>query len=192
LIDGLALVTMMFWALVPLFWIPVHGMPRLFRKLGMLTYAAPVITWLPVASLIYLNRDLLLLHKLPFPEILRTAGWFIFASGFILQAWTLKLLGGAVIMGIPEVKGTADNRVIRSGPFSVIRHPTYVSHTMMFAGVFLLSRVTALGIITLLDLLIVNVFVIPLEDRELLSRFGDQYRNYKERVPAFFPRLSGK
>jgi protein-S-isoprenylcysteine O-methyltransferase Ste14 len=58
----------------------------------------------------------------------------------------------------------------------------------MYAGVFLITGVIAVGIITVLDLLIVNAVVIPLEDRELIGRFGDAYREYKERVPAYFPR----
>ena len=57
----------------------------------------------------------------------------------------------------------------------------------MFAGVFLITGVIATGIITLLDIIIINTVVIPLEDRELVERFGEEYRRYQERVPAFFP-----
>jgi methanethiol S-methyltransferase len=28
------------------------------------------------------------------------------------------------------------------------------------------------------------------EEAEMLEQFGDAYRSYKERVPAFFPRLT--
>jgi len=32
--------------------------------------------------------------------------------------------------------------------------------------------------------------IIPLEDRELLSRFGDEYKHYMQRVAGFFPLIS--
>jgi len=85
------------------------------------------------------------------------------------------------------VTHVAESRIITSGPFSVIRHPTYLSHTIMYAGVFLITGVITNGIITLLDIIIINTVVIPLEDRELVERFGEKYRKYQKRVPAFFP-----
>jgi len=185
--DILAVITIIFWALVPLFWIPVHGLAAFFKKLGIFTYITPVITWMPIAWLIYANRDLLLKHTVDLPQTIRVMGWMIFILGMILQLWTLKLLGGWGIIGLPEVTQIAESRIITSGPFSVIRHPTYLSHTIMFAGVFLITGVIANGIITLVDIIIINTVVIPLEDRELVGRFGEDYRTYQKRVPAFFP-----
>jgi protein-S-isoprenylcysteine O-methyltransferase Ste14 len=185
--DIIAIVTIMFWTLVPLFWIPVHGFSAFFKKLGIFTYITPVITWLPIAWLIYANREPLLRHTVDLPQTARIAGWIIFILGMMLQIWTLRLLGGWGIMGLPEVTQIVESRIVTSGPFSVIRHPTYLSHTIMYAGVFLITGVITTCIITLLDIIIINRIVIPLEDRELVERFGEEYRTYQERVPAFFP-----
>lgn len=76
------------------------------------------------------------------------------------------------------------------GPFSIVRHPTYLAHTIMFLGVFLISGVIAVAAITFLDLMLINFVIIPLEDRELESRFGDDYKRYMERVTGFFPRIT--
>lgn len=190
--DLLAVITIMFSVLVPLFWIPVHGFSSFFKKLGICTYITPLITWLPVALLIYMNRDLLLRYTFHLPLPVRVIGWIIFMLGMILQVWTFRLLGGWGIMGLPEVTQIIKSRIVTAGPFSVIRHPTYLSHTVMYAGVFLITGVVVLGVITLLDIIIVNTVVIPLEDRELVGRFGEEYRRYKERVPAFFPGISKK
>ena len=192
MIDSLAIVTIMLIPLVPLFWIPVHGLSKLFKRLGIFTYITPMITWLPIAWLIYVNRTVILRYKLDIPASVQVMGVLVFLVGVLLQLWTIKLLGGWRIMGLPEVTNIMESRIIMAGPFTVIRHPTYLSHTIMFIGVFLISGVIALGIITLLDVIIVNLFVIPLEDRELIERFGDDYRRYKSRVPAFFPGLSKK
>lgn len=190
--DTLALIVLMFQALVPLFWIPVHGFSNFFRKLGIFTYITPFITWLPVAWLIYSNRELLLSYRLDLPAILRALGWIVFAFGAALQVWTLRLLKVWGIMGLPEVTRIVESRIITTGPFSVVRHPTYLSHTIMYAGVFLITGVAAVAVITLLDIIVVNALVIPLEDRELIERFGEEYRAYRKRVPAFFPGIKRK
>jgi len=158
-----------------------------FRKLGIFTYITPVITWVPIAWLIYANRELLLKHAVDLPQTVRVAGWIICILGMMLQIWTLRLLGGWGIMGLPEVTHVAESRIITSGPFSVIRHPTYLSHTIMYAGVFLITGVITNGIITLLDIIIINTVVIPLEDRELVERFGEKYRNTRNGSLHFFP-----
>ena len=51
LIDMLALTALLLWPAIPLFWIPVHCVPRFFRSLGFFTYVLPLLTWLPVALL---------------------------------------------------------------------------------------------------------------------------------------------
>jgi len=180
---------MMLIPLVPLFWIPVHMFPKFFRRLGIFTYVTPLITWMPITWFIFANRGLILRYKLELPMLVHITGWIVFMGGILLQLWTLRLLGGWRIMGLPEVTDVGENRIVATGPFTVIRHPTYLSHTMMFTGAFFISSVVALGVMTLIDIIIVNLLVIPLEDRELIMRFGDEYKEYKNRVPAFFPRI---
>jgi protein-S-isoprenylcysteine O-methyltransferase Ste14 len=55
----------------------------------------------------------------------------------------------------------------------------------MLLGPFL-WRVTALGVITLVDALAVNSAVIPLEEREISERFGKDFEEYRRRVPSRF------
>lgn len=42
-------------------------------------------------------------------------------------------------------------------------------------------------VLTFLDHVLINVVIIPLEERELLSRFGDDYKSYRKKVSGFFP-----
>lgn len=187
--DSIALITMMLWPAVPLFWIPVHGFPKLFRRLGLLTYIVPLITWLPVAYLIYSHRAFLLRYRIIFPLFVTLWGIALFTAGALLQLWTARLLRISGLIGIPEVSREKKGRFVAEGAFGVVRHPTYLSHSMMFLGVFLMTGVIAVGISTLIDLVAVNLLVIPLEERELLTRFGEDYRRYEENVPRFFPRI---
>lgn len=187
--DFVALITIIIWPIVPLFWIPVHGLSRIFKRLGILTYVMPLITWLPLAYLIYSQRFFLLQFKTAFPTTLNITGIIFLVAGTLLHIWTGKLLGLWGLVGLPEISSKIKSKLVADGPFSIVRHPTYLAHTVMFFGIFLITETAAVGIITLLDFVLVNAIIIPLEDRELLKRFGEDYKKYKERVPGFFPLL---
>lgn len=186
----LALIAIIIWPAVPLFWIPVHGFPSLFRRLGIWTYFLHLIVWLFLAYLIYINRFFLIHAVIQMPEILRIVGVFLFFIGAILHIWTGKLLGILGLMGLPEISVKEKGVLITRGPFSIVRHPTYLAHTLLFTGIFLITEVIAVIVLTFIDFVIVNAVIIPLEEKELISRFGDEYKLYKQKVKyRFFPWL---
>ncbi|GAB4538092.1 MAG: hypothetical protein Fur0020_06890 [Thermodesulfovibrionia bacterium] len=185
--ELLALMIIILWLLIPLFWIPVHLMTALFRRLGILTYLVVFTIWSPLAFLIYKNSFLFLGYVVTVPLIIRIGGWILFIGGLLIHLWTLKLLGLAALVGLPEISQGQKGRFINTGAFSIVRHPTYLAHTMIFSGAFLVSGVIALGVLTIIDLLVVLLLIIPIEERELMNRFGDEYIEYKKRVPRFLP-----
>ncbi len=179
--------TIILWPVIPLFWIPVHFMTYLFKRLGALTYAISLLMWLPLAIFIYQNRAFFLYFNIDIHLILKIIGGFLLITGILLHIWTLRLLGLWGLIGLPEISKKVKGRLVTEGAFSIVRHPTYVAHTMIFSGVFLITGIIAVGIITILDLLFVLALIIPMEERELLVRFGEEYKDYKERVPRFLP-----
>jgi protein-S-isoprenylcysteine O-methyltransferase Ste14 len=184
--DLLALAALLLWSAIPLFWVPVHCIPRFFRRLGYLTYILPLVTWLPAAFVTFKLREPLLAYRIALPVAANTLGVLLFVLGAGLQIWTVILLTMPGIMGMPEVTRTVPGRLITAGPFGVLRHPTYLSHTLMLAGLFLWTEVAALGAVAVIDALVVNSMVIPLEERELLERFGKEYEEYRRKVPSRF------
>ncbi len=180
--DYLALITIILWPVVPLFWIPVHGLSRIFKRLGLFTYIMPMITWPPLVYLIYLNRVYLLQFKIELSLVLNITGLIFMIFGTLLHIWTGRLIGLWGLMGLPEVSRRVKGKLVEGGPFSVVRHPTYLAHALLFSGVFLITGVMAVSIITILDLLIINLAIIPLEEKELLNRFGERYTEYKNRI----------
>lgn len=190
ILDLLAFLTILIWPVVPLFWIPVHGLSRFFKRIGLLTYIIPPLTWIPIAYLVFRYKEELLTFRYGLPLIINLFGLLLIIIGTILHLWTGKLLSLWGLMGIPEVSKKLESRLVTEGPFGIVRHPTYLAHTVLFSGIFLLTEVLTVGILTLLDFIIVNLVIIPLEERELSERFGDEYREYRERVRyRFFPGL---
>jgi protein-S-isoprenylcysteine O-methyltransferase Ste14 len=187
--DLLALAALIIWPVIPLFWIPVHWAPKFFKRLGIITYIMPLITWLPIAFLVYLGRAVFLHYKTDLPPIIQFIGTLLLLAGALLHIWTGKLLGIWGLMGLPEVSLKMKGELVEKGPFALIRHPTYLAHTMIFLGVFLMTGVIAVGFVTLLDFIAVNIAIIPLEERELLGRFENSYKEYMGKVPRLFPKI---
>ncbi|MBA4372050.1 MAG: hypothetical protein C0402_04230 [Thermodesulfovibrio sp.] len=158
--------------------------------MGLLTYIVPAVTWTPLAVFLFSQRDFILRHKTGFPLPAVLLGVVLLFFGTALQVWTGRLLSLKGLMGMPEVSAAVESRFVTTGPYRVVRHPTYLAHTLMFSGLFLMSGIIAMGLVTLLDLLLVTLVIIPLEDRELSVRFGPAYDAYRKKVPGFFPRHS--
>ncbi len=82
-----------------------------------------------------------------------------------------------------------EHMLVDEGPYRFVRHPLYVSYCAFLAGLAVVSGAWTAGVF-------VAVVVIPFiaakacrEERELLARLGDEYRRYRERVPALVPML---
>jgi protein-S-isoprenylcysteine O-methyltransferase Ste14 len=187
--DAIALLLIMLWPIIPLWWIPVHGANKLIKKLGFVIYPIIFVIWAFSAYPIYMNRLFLLGFRIDFSIVIRASGILFAFVGIILQLWALKVLSARVITGVPEIISGGESRLVLRGPFSHVRHPTYLSHTLFFFGIFFSTGILVTGIVALLDFLIVSLIIIPLEENELLQRFGDEYRLYMIRTPRFIPRI---
>jgi protein-S-isoprenylcysteine O-methyltransferase Ste14 len=188
--DLLALIIIMFWPVIPLFWIPVHSATPFFKRLGRLSYLLPALLPAPLVYIIFINHALIVAQRISLPFLLAAAGLLLLAAGLLLQIWTARLMTLPVIIGMPEIGAQNESRLVDKGPFSVIRHPTYLSHVMIFLGAFLFTGSLAVGLLTILDFLIVSLIIIPLEEKELLRRFGPVYADYMKKVPRLIPRIS--
>lgn len=79
------------------------------------------------------------------------------------------------------------NSVATDGPYSHIRHPQYVAFVLIMFG-FLLQWPTLLTIVMFPILLTIYMRLARREERDSLAAFGEAYRAYMEKTPAFIPR----
>ena len=68
-----------------------------------------------------------------------------------------------------------------------IRHPRYVEIAFATFGYAAISNYLGCWILAILTIPVIHAIVI-LEERELMDRFGDSYRDYAARVPRYFPK----
>ncbi len=191
--DQLAMMMVMMWPAVPMFLIELHVAVRFWRRLGIWTYLVVILEWLPVAFVLLLLQGAILSLEVTLNLPFFFFGIILVAAGVALHVWTAKLIGIKATIGYTELRPDAQSdrkALVTSGPFSVVRHPSYWAHTAVFTGIFLITGIIALGIIALIDLAITYFITTSLEDRELVQRFANDYRNYQERVPKLFPKPS--
>lgn len=81
----------------------------------------------------------------------------------------------------------ADHQLVQSGAYRFIRHPIYASMLCMLLGTgFLITPFPAL--IAALAFFLSGLEIrVRIEDALLASRFGDGFRDYQRRVPAYLP-----
>lgn len=104
-----------------------------------------------------------------------------------LLIWTFRTLDTNLTDTVVTRK---NHTLVTSGPYRWVRHPFYLAFLMaMIAD----SLVMANWFLALTGGLAVSLIFIRTarEEANLLSRFGDDYRQYMETTGRFFPRLGG-
>jgi protein-S-isoprenylcysteine O-methyltransferase Ste14 len=182
-----ALIVIMSWPVIPLLWIPAHSATGFFRKLGRITYVLVAMVTAPVLYLIYANREILVADKTGLPLPVNIIGLALVAAGLLFQIRTAKILTLRGLTGIREIVAPEESKLVDSGPFGVVRHPSYLAHTMIFLGAFLYTGVLSVALLTVVDFLVISLIIIPLEERELRNRFGAKYDDYMKKVPRLIP-----
>jgi protein-S-isoprenylcysteine O-methyltransferase Ste14 len=103
----------------------------------------------------------------------------------VLAAFSLARAGMKTVFG--EVRETPV--VIRQGPFRFIRHPIYLSEIMFYLGLLMFRTSLAAAFVWILAI-VFFVVIARYEEKLLLARFGDDYRQYMKDVGMFLPRLA--
>jgi hypothetical protein len=97
---------------------------------------------------------------------------------------------GLILRGVAAGSIDKERDLAQSGLYGHVRHPLYLGSFLVGTGL-----ATAGGVWWILPVFI-GLFLwmygrtIVAEERGLSSRFGSRYREYRERVPAFLPRIS--
>lgn len=96
-------------------------------------------------------------------------------------------LGGAYRVSTTAGAALAPGQpLITSGPFSIVRHPMYLGLNLAALGSLLLYRTWATtALVVMTPVLVVRA---RREDALLERVFGDRWRRYAARVPAWLPR----
>jgi protein-S-isoprenylcysteine O-methyltransferase Ste14 len=83
-----------------------------------------------------------------------------------------------------EVRDTP--QVITGGVFSIIRHPIYLGCILTYLGMICFSMSLASAALWVV-IVVFYWYISRYEEKLLIDRFGDEYRDYRKKVPMLFP-----
>jgi len=122
----------------------------------------------------------------------------IFSILFLILAW-VNMLRSVFVFGIdnsamlyvyyPEESKIVDNKI-----YSIVRHPLYVSVYLLSLSILISNfSIFSIGIITIFTACF-SYHIFGIEEKELIVRFGDGYREYRKTTPALIiqPKNWGK
>lgn len=117
-------------------------------------------------------------------SILTIAGACMIIAGISFRAWAVHSLGKYFTATV-QIK--EDHRLIKTGPYRIVRHPSYTGAFMaIIAGGVILGSLT--GFIISCTAMIIAYYVrIGIEEKELIARFGDDYLAYKRDTKMMIP-----
>jgi protein-S-isoprenylcysteine O-methyltransferase Ste14 len=122
---------------------------------------------------------------LPASETVRWAGVALFGLSIAWLIWMFVSLGANLTDTVVTRKGAY---LVERGPYRYVRNPMYTGILMLG-----LSLGLALGTWLVPSAAAVMFLILArrtrIEERYLIERFGDAYRDYMQRVGSFFPRL---
>lgn len=141
--------------------------------LASVFFGIEIASWFPSAAM-------------PHRPLLRTIGFFVFTFGLVLRWYSIGYLGKFFTVDVAIHSG---HRVIESGPYRYIRHPSYTGALVAFVGLGLsIGNWLSLAIF-ILPTFLAFLLRINVEERALTGAMGDDYRSYQQRTKRLIPFL---
>jgi protein-S-isoprenylcysteine O-methyltransferase Ste14 len=163
---------------------------RFFLTLVAIGYFGIWPLWVGGIVMLFLNRYYaafkFLTFSLQMTSLVQIVGLVVLYVGSLFFTWTI---GFADKYLRPSISGVHDNhRLVQNGPLGIVRHPYYVSYVLILLGL-------SLTLTILWSLILALCIVIGMgptakaEENQLIALFGEEYKQYQQRVGRFFPKL---
>ena len=118
------------------------------------------------------------------PTFVSYIGLIFVILGFVLRQWSIITLGNFFT---PVVVIQKNQKLIQSGPYKYIRHPSYTGLFLEIVGVGLFLS-NWLAIIIILILLFPSlIYRISIEEKVLVKAFRNEYTSYQKRTKKLIP-----
>jgi protein-S-isoprenylcysteine O-methyltransferase Ste14 len=177
------------YSTIPVFWLMIHPFAGRWRARRRSPYRLLIPLW--VATWVVTA-----LATCPWRHAASYDVWWtwilaavLFSAGLFLYAKSFGGFSAAQLGGIPEVRAASrGQQLVTIGIRARVRHPIYLAHLCEMLAWSLGTGLIACWGLTALSL-VSGAVMIRMEDAEMERRFGDEFRAYRESVPAFLPRV---
>ena len=121
-------------------------------------------------------------HRL---SLVSDAGLALFIAGVIIRAVAKRTLGKYYSYGLRTLQ---EHKLVTHGIYKHIRHPISLAAIIYDMGIPLFFS-SLYGSLIMLGLVPCILYRVGIEERMLLGRFGDEYREYMKRTRRMIPYL---
>lgn len=139
--------------------------------------------FLAFAGLLSLIQHFPLQLNFQHDSFIQGVGILLELAGYVLFLWSvLERSRYSVSWEMPE-----NHKLVTSGPYRYVRHPSYLAYFLMFIGLFILL----LNLVALVPLVAIPEYVslTTYEEELLIRRFGKEYVEYQKRTGRFLPKI---
>jgi protein-S-isoprenylcysteine O-methyltransferase Ste14 len=163
-----------------------------WRHLISVLIAPVTMTVLIPALIVDWRRTALPDYGSPVIAALAVVGALLIAGGLSLLIWTVLLFDreGKGTLGVGKVLGEPVHLVVQ-GPYRHVRNPMISGVVAIILGEAVVVQSVWLLLWFAIFLTCLATFIRFWEEPHLVRRYGDEYINYRQHVPAWIPRMSG-
>jgi protein-S-isoprenylcysteine O-methyltransferase Ste14 len=162
---------------------PVSSSETIENK-GRDKFSVLLILSFSLGSIIVSVIDWAYLHQNLTSGYLFIIGLILIIFGIILRSWSIQILGKFFT---PTIQIKEDHALIIKGPYSIVRHPSYLGAWLTIAGATIFFG-SYIGFIVEVGGMGFSYYVrTDLEEKALIEVFGQQYKDYQRRVKKIIP-----
>ncbi len=189
LLRTIAWIACVVYSTIPAFWLLIHLRAESWRARHTSPYKILLPLWIAMwalaAAITYPWRNVFFYES----NWMWIPAAALFCAGLLLYKFSQTHFTLTQLGGLPELlPNHSHQHLVTTGIRARVRHPVYLGHVCemlawsLGSGLAVCWALTAFAIVT-------GTVMIRMEDKELETRFGEEYRRYRSTVPAVLPKL---
>ena len=108
-------------------------------------------------------------------------------TGIAFRQWAIAVLGRyfSTAIGVQT-----EQKVVKSGPYRLIRHPSYTGALIFYIGLGLAAQSLAAVLVAITVFAITYGYRMHVEEKVLINELGDSYIEYMKRTKRVIPHIA--
>ncbi len=117
-------------------------------------------------------------------DLIGLAGFWLLVVGVAIR-WTAIRTRGQLFTGIVMIQ--RNHRLIRTGPYRYVRHPSYTGLLIAHLGLGLAFVSSVSVALSTIPFVVAATYRIRIEDQALVEAFGEEYRAFSQQTWRLIP-----
>lgn len=173
---------------VPFYLLALHGFHDVWRRIGLRSYLFLLTFYASLVAAVVALHPAWAWGSGPWPPSVGLLAAVPLVIAIVLATVTYRTIEAGTLHLARQIDPTRGRHLITTGILGRMRHPRYLMFCLLAAANTLFTGYPLVAGSFVLCVLLFH-WVIRLEERELLAHFGEDFRRYRETVPAFIPRF---